>query len=36
MEKENSGYPRAAGVPLFFGLGLTMVFFPVKRADGRF
>lgn len=36
MEKENSGHPRAAGLSLFFGLGLTLVFFPMKKADDGF
>ena len=36
MEKENSGRPRAATLSLFFGLGLALVFFEQKKADGRF
>jgi hypothetical protein len=36
MEKENSGYPRAARVSLFFGLGLTVVGFERSRLTADF
>ena len=36
MEKESSGRPRAATIPLFFGLGLVASFFGLKGLEGRF
>ncbi len=36
MEKENSGFPRAVTLPLFFGLGLAAGFFGLKGLAGRF
>ncbi len=36
MEKESSGRPRAATLPLFFGLSLAAGFFALKGLAGRF